>query len=268
MAAAPLLTAVRQAAVMVDDETKRVAFRFGKNKLTLEAQGATTGRSKVEMPVGYEGKAMDIGFNPAYLVEMLKVVPAGRRVDVGSDRRGDAGIDPLRSGLFVFSGADQHEVGAGVSLASGGRKRLIASCHHRPDAESASSPARRYARRDHGHPPRHARTRPRERRRDPQPGCSRRAAGVVVRAGCIWKRPGPRRPVPNSPPKRASPPCARGVLEVVVGNAVLLQELAHFHKRRLLEQLRGRLPNTPLTDLRSRRPGGINDNDDYSGDCD
>jgi hypothetical protein len=44
----------------------------------------------------------------------------------------------------------------------------------------------------------------------------------------------------------------RGVLEVVVGNAVLLQELAHFHKRRLLEQLRGRLPGTPLTDLRFR----------------
>jgi predicted nucleic acid-binding Zn ribbon protein len=44
----------------------------------------------------------------------------------------------------------------------------------------------------------------------------------------------------------------RGVLEVVVGNAVLLQELAHFHKRRLLEQLRRRLPDTPLTDLRFR----------------
>jgi predicted nucleic acid-binding Zn ribbon protein len=44
----------------------------------------------------------------------------------------------------------------------------------------------------------------------------------------------------------------RGVLEVVVDNAVLLQELAHYHKRRLLEQLRRRLPNTPLTDLRFR----------------
>ena len=49
---------------MVDNETKRVAFRFGKHKLTLEAQGATTGRSKVELPVGYEGKAIDLGFNP------------------------------------------------------------------------------------------------------------------------------------------------------------------------------------------------------------
>src|SRR5271170_7415595 len=44
----------------------------------------------------------------------------------------------------------------------------------------------------------------------------------------------------------------RGVLEVVVGNAVLLQELAHFHKRRLLEQVRLRLPSTPITDLRFR----------------
>lgn len=44
----------------------------------------------------------------------------------------------------------------------------------------------------------------------------------------------------------------RGVAEVVVGNAVLLQELAHYHKRRLLEQLRSRLPGVTVTDLRFR----------------
>ena len=44
----------------------------------------------------------------------------------------------------------------------------------------------------------------------------------------------------------------RGVLEVVVDNAVLLQELAHYHKRRLLEQLRRRLPEVTITDLRFR----------------
>ena len=41
----------------------------------------------------------------------------------------------------------------------------------------------------------------------------------------------------------------RGVLEILVGNAVLLQELTQYHRRRLLEQLRRRLPNTPITDL-------------------
>jgi predicted nucleic acid-binding Zn ribbon protein len=44
----------------------------------------------------------------------------------------------------------------------------------------------------------------------------------------------------------------RGVLEVYVDNAVLLQELAHFHRRRLLEQLRSRLPGTSITNLRLR----------------
>jgi predicted nucleic acid-binding Zn ribbon protein len=44
----------------------------------------------------------------------------------------------------------------------------------------------------------------------------------------------------------------RGVLEVVVSSGVLLQELAHYHKRRLLEQLRRRLTGTTVTDLRFR----------------
>jgi predicted nucleic acid-binding Zn ribbon protein len=52
----------------------------------------------------------------------------------------------------------------------------------------------------------------------------------------------------------------RGVLEVLVDNAVLLQELAHYHKRRLLEQLRGRLPGTPLNDLRFRTGTWKNEN--------
>ena len=50
----------------------------------------------------------------------------------------------------------------------------------------------------------------------------------------------------------------RGVLEIEVGNGVLLQELAHFHKRRLLEQLKKQLTGVPLTDLRFR--AGVIDN--------
>jgi len=44
----------------------------------------------------------------------------------------------------------------------------------------------------------------------------------------------------------------RGVLEVTVDSAVLMQELAGFHKRRLLQQLRRLLPNTVVIDLRFR----------------
>jgi predicted nucleic acid-binding Zn ribbon protein len=42
----------------------------------------------------------------------------------------------------------------------------------------------------------------------------------------------------------------RGVLEVEVNSAVLLQELAQYQKRRLLEALRARLNDTTIADLR------------------
>jgi DNA polymerase-3 subunit beta len=66
---------VRQSAIMTDEESKRVTFRFETDKLTLLAQGATSGRAKVEMKINYDGKTVDINFNPAYLVEMLKILP-------------------------------------------------------------------------------------------------------------------------------------------------------------------------------------------------
>lgn len=68
------LAAVRQSAIMADDDTKRVVFHFGRGKLTLEARGGTTGRSKVELPIEYEAKSIDISFNPAYVVDFLRVL--------------------------------------------------------------------------------------------------------------------------------------------------------------------------------------------------
>jgi predicted nucleic acid-binding Zn ribbon protein len=42
----------------------------------------------------------------------------------------------------------------------------------------------------------------------------------------------------------------RGVMEIEVDNAVLMQELAMFHKRKLLAKLRELLKNTTLNDLK------------------
>jgi predicted nucleic acid-binding Zn ribbon protein len=47
----------------------------------------------------------------------------------------------------------------------------------------------------------------------------------------------------------------RGVLEIEVVGAVLMQELAHFRKRPLLERLRERLPGVIVSDLRFRAIG-------------
>jgi DNA polymerase III subunit beta len=72
----PFQTAVRQAAVMTDDESKRVVFSFAKHKLTLQAHGAEAGRSHVELPVGYDGKPIEISFDPKFLIDMLRILDA------------------------------------------------------------------------------------------------------------------------------------------------------------------------------------------------
>src|SRR4029077_16240706 len=70
----PFLSAVRQAAIMTDDESKRVIFNFPQKKLTLQARGPEAGRSKVELPIDFDGKAMEISFDPKFLVDMLRVL--------------------------------------------------------------------------------------------------------------------------------------------------------------------------------------------------
>jgi DNA polymerase-3 subunit beta len=73
-------SAIRQAAIMTDDESKKVVFSFGKKKLTLQASGAETGKSKVELPLEYEGKTIEIRFDPRFLTDMLRVLDPGAGV--------------------------------------------------------------------------------------------------------------------------------------------------------------------------------------------
>lgn len=74
--AGPFFTALRQAAIMADEDSRKVTLHFAKQKLTLQALGADTGRSKVEVPIDYDGKALEIAFDPRSLTDMLRVLPA------------------------------------------------------------------------------------------------------------------------------------------------------------------------------------------------
>lgn len=70
----PFMAAVKQAAIMTDDESKRVRFQFAKKKLTLRAQGAESGQSRVELPIDYDGKGLEISFDPKFVTDMLRVL--------------------------------------------------------------------------------------------------------------------------------------------------------------------------------------------------
>ena len=70
----PFMAAVKQAAIMTDDESKRVRFQFAKKKLTLRAQGVESGQSRVELPIEYDGKGLEISFDPKFVIDMLRVL--------------------------------------------------------------------------------------------------------------------------------------------------------------------------------------------------
>jgi DNA polymerase-3 subunit beta len=69
-----LLRTVEQASIVTSDESRGIDFTFGRGRLTLVSKAADVGRSKVEMPIAYEGDPIDIAFDPHYLTDALKTL--------------------------------------------------------------------------------------------------------------------------------------------------------------------------------------------------
>jgi DNA polymerase-3 subunit beta len=78
-----LCQAIRQAAIMADDESRRVSFAFGDGRVVMDAQGAMTGKGRVECACAWTGdKGVTTSLNPAYLLDILKVLDDGASVVV------------------------------------------------------------------------------------------------------------------------------------------------------------------------------------------
>ena len=65
-----LLGAVRKFA-----KSRAVKLSFLKNQLVITSQSPEQGDARIEIPIEYDGKSLEIGFNPKFLIEALRVVP-------------------------------------------------------------------------------------------------------------------------------------------------------------------------------------------------
>ena len=74
MEAGSLRMAVEQASIVTSEESRGVDFQFGSGVLRLMSQSADVGSSHVELPIAYDGKAVEITFDPRYLVDALKTL--------------------------------------------------------------------------------------------------------------------------------------------------------------------------------------------------
>ena len=70
----PFHSAVRQAMIVTNDESRGVDFEFRDGTLTLNSQAADIGTSKVELPVAYDGEAITVTFDPRFVADFLRVL--------------------------------------------------------------------------------------------------------------------------------------------------------------------------------------------------
>ncbi len=70
----PLRLAVEQASIVTSEESRGVDFLFGNGLLKLTSQAADVGSSHVDLPIAYEGKPVEITFDPRYLTDALRTL--------------------------------------------------------------------------------------------------------------------------------------------------------------------------------------------------
>ena len=70
----PLFSALRQAAIVTDMESRGIDFTFADGTLKLEASTAEIGESQIELPIPYEGDPITLTMDHRYLAEFCKVL--------------------------------------------------------------------------------------------------------------------------------------------------------------------------------------------------
>ena len=71
---ADLLNAVKRAALLTSEESRGVRFSLNKKGLVLTSRVPESGESTINYPCKFEGADVEIGFNPQFVADALKVV--------------------------------------------------------------------------------------------------------------------------------------------------------------------------------------------------
>lgn len=93
LVAGPFHSAVRQAQIVTDEESRGVDFVFGDGKLTLISQAADVGESRIEVPIPYDGDELKILFDPRFVSDFLRVIEPETQVRLHL-------IDPESAAVF------------------------------------------------------------------------------------------------------------------------------------------------------------------------
>jgi DNA polymerase-3 subunit beta len=72
---ATFTSALRRMSIVASDQTHRIRVALASGSCKFSVQTPDLGEAQEEIPVTYEGDALEIGFNASYLLEVLKFIP-------------------------------------------------------------------------------------------------------------------------------------------------------------------------------------------------
>jgi len=68
------LSAVRRSALLTSEESRGIKLTIGKDKIVFSGRAPETGNAQIDMSVQYDGEPIEIGFNPQFLIDVLRVI--------------------------------------------------------------------------------------------------------------------------------------------------------------------------------------------------
>jgi DNA polymerase-3 subunit beta len=67
-------SAVRRAALLANEDSKGIKLSLEKGHMTFSSRAPETGDAQIQMDVEYDGEPIEIGFNPQFLTDVMRVI--------------------------------------------------------------------------------------------------------------------------------------------------------------------------------------------------
>ncbi len=97
---------IRQAALLTNEESRGIKLAFSASQVDLTSRAPETGEAEIHCPISLEGEGVEIGFNPQFLLDALKVIDSDQLTLEMSAPNKPAVIKSGTSFLYVLMPVD------------------------------------------------------------------------------------------------------------------------------------------------------------------
>jgi len=88
----PVYSALRQAAIVTDEDSRGIDFRFGEGKLILNAKAADKGDSEVEVPIEYNREPIAVTLDHRFVSDFLRALDQERGFTIEIENQESAAL--------------------------------------------------------------------------------------------------------------------------------------------------------------------------------